>query len=87
MNEIEESSKTRLCPNGHVVSEGMNFCPVCGKEVSLGEIRFCPNCGTERQISDRFCSNCGLPFFHQPQQRVGEKKDDSSFFGFIWIDF
>lgn len=86
MNEIEESSITRLCPNGHVVSEGMNFCPVCGMEISLAGIRFCPNCGTERQQTDRFCSNCGLAFFQQ-QQKIVEQRDDSSFFGFVWIDF
>lgn len=86
MNDNEESSMTRLCPNGHVVSEGMKFCPVCGKEISLVGIRFCPKCGTERQLSDRFCSNCGLAFFLQPSG-VADKCDDSSFFGFVWIDF
>ena len=86
MNEIEESSATRLCPNGHVVSEGMKFCPVCGMDISLGAIRFCPNCGNERQQNDRFCSNCGMAFFQQPRKIV-EKSDDSSFFGFVWIDF
>jgi len=76
----------KQCPNGHEVSEEMSFCPVCGAKIASGGIRFCPNCGTERHATDRFCQNCGLPFFRQ-SQRIEEKSEDSSFFGFLWIDF
>lgn len=86
MSRINEIAYRKQCPNGHAVSDEMNFCPVCGAEISSGSIRFCPNCGIERQATDRFCQNCGLPFFLQPQ-RMEEKSEDSSFFGFLWIDF
>lgn len=86
MSGTKDLSIVKQCPNGHSVSDDMNYCPVCGAEVSLNGIRFCPNCGKERQIQDRFCSNCGFPFEQPIGLKRETKNDDFSFFGFLWID-
>ena len=86
MSGINKLTKVRRCPNGHTVGDDMRFCPICGTEISSSEICFCPNCGTKRLLKDKFCSNCGLSFFQVPMQK-DEKNEDSSFFGFLWIDW
>lgn len=83
MSGIKEITKAKRCPNGHSVTDDMNFCPVCGAEISAVGMRFCPNCGEGRQPSDRFCTHCGFPFEQRPKE---ELNDDFSFFGFLWVD-
>ena len=80
--EISEIMK--ICPNGHKVDCGANFCPVCGSKTHDIGGRFCTNCGCERKENDRFCSQCGMPFGYCPVEK--KKEDDFSFFGFLWID-
>ena len=82
MSGINKIAKSKKCPNGHPVTDDMNFCPICGAEITVAGMRFCPNCGEERLPSDRFCTHCGFPFGQRP---IEEKKDDVSFFGFLWI--
>lgn len=85
MSGIKELANKRSCPNGHAVSDDMKFCPVCGSEIQDIGIRFCTNCGYKRNETDKFCPQCGKPFgYHQVEKK---KNDDSSFFGFLWIDF
>ena len=83
MSGTKDVVKAKKCPNGHPISEGMKFCPVCGAEIVVGGLRFCPNCGKARQSGDLFCTNCGISFGQKPKE---EKDDDFSFFGFFWMD-
>lgn len=71
------------CPNGHVVSVYMRYCPICGSKIIYNGIHFCPNCGKERHSTDNYCVQCGYSFIQKKQK---EKNDDFSFFGFLWID-
>lgn len=89
MSGTKELAKIRRCPNGHAVSDDMKYCPLCGVDISFTGIRFCPNCGKERQVTDKFCAQCGYPFIQQPfiQQSKEEKSDDFSFFVFWWIGY
>lgn len=83
MSGIKELANIKKCPNGHVVNDGMKYCPKCGAEVSTIGMHFCPNCGKERQVCDNFCTHCGFPFVQPPPK---EKNDDFTFFGFLWFD-
>lgn len=76
MSGINKIIKAKRCPNGHVITDDMNFCPICGAEISNVVMRFCPNCGKERQPTDKFCAQCGYPFIQQPiiQHPKEEKK-------------
>lgn len=56
----------RRCPNGHEVSDDIKFCPQCGDEIQdnvAEEIRFCKKCGSERRGTEKYCSQCGTPFY------------------------
>lgn len=83
MSGTKEISKLKKCPNGHPVTDDMNYCPMCGVEIAAIGLRFCPKCGVRRQPSDEFCTHCGFPLEKKPME---EKNDDFSFFGFFWID-
>lgn len=87
MSGTKELANIKRCPNGHSVSDGMRYCPVCGEEIVANGMRYCPNCGKERHSTDKFCAHCGFSFVSQVVQQVQEEKDDSfSFFGFLWFD-
>jgi hypothetical protein len=52
-------ASTKLCPNGHEVSERAKFCPSCGEAVSeQSVIGQCPN-GHDNRAEAQFCSTCG----------------------------
>lgn len=56
----------RRYPNGHEVSDDIKFCPQCGDEIQdnvAEEIRFCKKCGSERRGTEKYCSQCGTPFY------------------------
>lgn len=83
MSGIKEIANKNGCPNGHSVSGDMKYCPICGSKIYDTRGRFCTNCGNERNETDKFCPQCGMPFGYHPVEKEG---GDSSFFGLIMIN-
>ena len=52
----------KQCPNGHMVSGDMKFCPMCGAELVDYRPMSCPYCGKELAGNEKFCPTCGAQF-------------------------